>query len=54
MRITIEAPDTATIVTVNALYRFGNDLRLTSACVTDPGDGEAIVLDVEESGVGMQ
>jgi hypothetical protein len=45
MKITLEIPDSSVMLTVNALYRAGDDLRLTSACVNDPGDGEKMELD---------
>lgn len=45
MRIVIEVQDTTTMMMVNAMYRSGDDLRLVSACVTDPGDTELVELE---------
>lgn len=49
MNIMIEVPDSTVIITLNALYRAGDDLRLASTCVTDPGDGEKVALEPEQS-----
>ena len=48
MKITLEIPDSSVMLMVNALYRAGDDLRLTSAGITDPGDGERVTLDGAE------
>lgn len=49
MKVLLEIPDSTAMLVVNALYRAGDDLRLTSAGITDPGDWERVTLDgVEE------
>lgn len=45
MKITVEIPDTSEMLMLNALYKSGEDLRLTSAGVTLPHDGETVTLD---------
>ena len=41
----MDVPDSTAILTVNALYRYQDDLRLVSGCVTDPGEGQEITLE---------
>ena len=49
MKLTIEIPDKSVMVTVNAVYVVGDDLRLTSACNPEPKNGEKMTLDGMDS-----
>jgi len=45
MKITLDIPNSSVMLVINAMYLAGDDLRLTSACINDPGDGEKVELD---------
>ena len=47
MRVIFEIPDNATDIVINALYDVGDEIKLTSAVVSDPVDG--VIYELHES-----
>ena len=45
MKVLLDILGSTAMLVVNALYRAGDDLRLTSVGITDPWDGERVELD---------
>ena len=45
MKVSFDIPGSTAMLLAIALYWDGDDLRLTSAGITDPWDGERVELD---------